>query len=66
VVDFIAITSFRQEVHGSRRSPVIIMNNVFDNMGNLIVNRAFGSSSTIDTIFGQLFVKRRFLNVFAI
>jgi len=41
----------------------------FDNMGNLIVNMvniACGSSSTIDTIFGQWFMRRRFLNVFAI
>jgi len=35
-------------------------------MGNLIVNTACGSSSTIDTIFGHWFMRRRFLNDFAI
>jgi len=29
-----------------------------------IVNRACGSSSTIDTIFGQWFMRRRFLNLY--
>jgi len=29
-------------------------------MGNLIVNIACGSRSTIDTIFGQWFMRRRF------
>jgi len=35
-------------------------------MGNLIANIACGFSSTNDTIFGQWFMRRRFLNVFAI
>jgi len=38
----------------------------FDNMGNLSVNIACGSSSTNDTIFSQWFIRRRFLNVFVI
>jgi len=55
----------RQEAHGPRRSPDIIMNNVFDKMGNLTVNRACGSSSTIDKFWPVVHEKKIF-NVFAI